>query len=201
MYINYFKRVFDFLSSIAGLLVLSPILLVLIIFNLIIYNGKPFFLQERPGKDGKLFKIVKLRTMKDFNPKDGIDIHSPKRITRSGTFIRKNSLDELFQLVNVLKGDMSLVGPRPLLIEYLPLYNNHQRKRHIVKPGITGLAQVNGRNNLSWEEKFDFDVYYVENLTFQQDLLIIGKTIIKVFSKEDVNRGEETIMPLFKGDS
>ncbi len=138
--------------------------------------------------------------MRDLKPESDIDVHSPKRITKVGSFIRKYSLDELLQLVNVFTGDMSLVGPRPLLIEYLPLYNEEQRKRHAVRPGITGWAQINGRNALSWNEKFKFDTWYVAHVSFTLDAVIIFRTVLKVFRKEGVNQGEETIMPVWTGN-
>jgi len=199
-YASFLKRILDFLMSVLGLALLSPLLIVLIIILLFVNHGKPFFVQERPGRGGKLFKIIKFKTMRDLNPDADFDVHSPKRVTKIGSFIRKYSLDELLQLVNVFRGDMSLVGPRPLLIEYLPLYNEEQSKRHDVRPGITGWAQINGRNALSWSEKFKFDTWYVEHVSFTLDTVIIFKTILKVFNKEGVNQGEETIMPVWKGN-
>lgn len=149
MYHPYIKRFLDFILSLIGVTLLSPIILVLIVVLVFVNKGKPFFLQSRPGKNGKLFKIIKFKTMSDLKPEDEGNIHNVSRITKAGSFIRKYSLDELLQLINVLKGDMSLIGPRPLLIEYLPLYNETQRKRHDVRPGITGWAQVKGRNAIS----------------------------------------------------
>jgi lipopolysaccharide/colanic/teichoic acid biosynthesis glycosyltransferase len=200
LYATFLKRIIDFLLALLGLILLSPLLLVLIIILLFINRGKPFFVQERPGKGGKLFKIIKFKTMRDLDPRADRDVHSPDRVTKVGSFIRKYSLDELLQLVNVFKGDMSLVGPRPLLIEYLPLYNENQRKRHNVRPGITGWAQINGRNTLSWNEKFKFDTWYVDHVSFTLDIEILIKTVLKVFKKEGVNQGEEIIMPVWKGN-
>ncbi|GAA4274207.1 sugar transferase [Aquimarina gracilis] len=200
MYNPYIKRVFDFFLSFFGILVLLPIIVVLVLMLIIVNRGKPFFLQNRPGKNGKLFKIIKFKTMADLKSKDD-DVHSVSRITKAGAFIRKYSLDEILQLINVLKGDMSLIGPRPLLVEYLPLYNETQKKRHNVRPGITGWAQIKGRNTISWEKKFEYDVWYVENLTFLLDINILFLTIKKVIKKEGVNVDQNTIMPAWKGNN
>jgi len=200
MYQSIFKNIFDVIATFFGLLLLSPFLVLIITLLLFTNNGKPFFLQSRPGKNGKIFKIIKFKTMKDLPSESTIDVHSPKRITKIGGFIRKYSLDEILQLVNVLKGDMSLVGPRPLLVEYLPLYNSEQIKRHNVKPGITGWAQINGRNELSWEKKFEYDIWYVNHLSCFIDVKILLKTFIKVFKKEGVTQGEEVIMPVWNGN-
>ncbi|WP_445384790.1 sugar transferase [Robiginitalea sp. IMCC44478] len=201
MYKNLFKKILDRLSALVLLSVLSPLLLILIALLWYVNNGSPFFLQTRPGKHGRKFRIIKFKTMRDIPEGSEIDIHSLKRVTPLGAFIRKYSLDEILQLINVLKGDMSLVGPRPLLLEYLPLYNEEQSKRHNVLPGITGWAQVNGRNTISWDEKFKLDVWYVENISFILDMEIIYKTILKVFHKADINQGEETTMPVWKGNN
>ena len=186
MYKNFVKRIADFLASLSALLLLSPIIIVLIIWLMFANNGKPFFFQKRPGKNGKIFTIMKFKTMNDKKDRNGELLPAAQRVTKIGEFIRNTSLDELLQLVNVLKGDMSIVGPRPLLIDYLPLYNKEQARRHLVKPGITGWAQVNGRNALSFEEKFTFDVWYVDNLSFGTDLKILLKTIRKVFKRDDI---------------
>lgn len=151
------------------------------------YNGKPFFFQKRPGKNAKIFTIIKFKTMKDPKDKGGELIHQAQRITKIGAFVRKTSLDELLQLINVLKGDMSIVGPRPLLIDYLPLYNKEQARRHLVKPGITGWAQVNGRNTLTMVERFPLDVWYVDHISFSTDLKILLKTIQKVFNRDAIS--------------
>ncbi|MEM8937779.1 MAG: sugar transferase [Bacteroidota bacterium] len=199
MYKTIFKRVFDLIFSISLFLIASPIFFLVTIILLIVNKGNPFFFQKRPGKNERIFTIIKFKTMRDYNPNIHKDEHDLKRVTRIGSFIRKYSLDEIPQLLNVIIGDMSFVGPRPLLVSYLPLYNDFQAKRHLVRPGITGLAQVNGRNAISWEEKFRFDVSYVENLTLQLDVEIFIKTIKKVLLKEDISVNEETTMEEFKG--
>lgn len=201
MYHNFFKHFLDFVLSAIGLLLLSPIILMIIICLSFANKGKPFFLQRRPGKNQKIFSIIKFKSMNDKKDANGNLLPFDQRITKVGAFIRKYSLDEIPQLINVLKGDMSLIGPRPLLIEYLPLYNDFQKKRHLVKPGITGWAQVNGRNAISWEQKFAFDVWYVENLSFKLDLKIIFLTIKKVVKREGVNSDEKLNMPTFTGNT
>ncbi|WP_109852905.1 sugar transferase [Aquimarina sp. AU58] len=201
MYNPYVKRLLDFVLSFLGLVMLSPIILVLVLILIVVNSGKPFFLQLRPGKNGRLFKIIKFKTMSDLRLVDKDDVHNVSRITKAGAFIRKYSLDEILQLINVLKGDMSLMGPRPLLVEYLPLYNETQKKRHDVRPGITGWAQVKGRNTISWSQKFEYDVWYVENLSFMLDIKILFLTIKKVIKKEGVNIDQNTIMPAWKGNN
>lgn len=186
MYRNFFKHILDFSVALILILVLSPILISLC---LLVYlkSGRPvIFRQRRPGKNEHLFNLLKFKTMSDETDKDGNLLADNERITSLGRFMRRTSLDELPQLFNVMKGDISLIGPRPLLPEYLPLYNKDQKRRHLVKPGITGLAQVNGRNAIKWDEKFRYDLYYVENLTFALDLKILIKTIIKVIKGADV---------------
>lgn len=163
-------------------------------------NGKPFFFQTRPGKDEQLFKIIKFKTMNDKKDADGNLLSDAERLTPIGSFVRKTSLDEIPQLLNVLKGDMSLIGPRPLLIQYLPLYNSIQKKRHDIRPGITGWAQVNGRNAISWEQKFAYDVWYVENCTFALDVKILFLTVKKVFKSEGISQEGEVTMEVFKGN-
>ncbi|MFL1895408.1 sugar transferase [Aquimarina sp. 2-A2] len=200
MYKNFFKRLFDFVAAFLGLLLISPILLISIIILFITNNGKPFFYQTRPGKNEKLFKIIKLKSMNDKKDENGELLPYKERITAIGAFVRKYSLDEIPQLFNVLKGDMSLIGPRPLLVKYLPLYNSKQKRRHEVKPGITGWAQVNGRNAISWTQKFDYDVWYVDNISFKTDLIILIKTIKKVVLKEGVNSQANLNMPVFRGN-
>lgn len=200
MYNPYLKRILDFCIALLSLIVLSPLIVVLIFLLFIANEGQPFFVQARPGKKGHIFNIIKFKTMKDLDEASLADIHSQKRVTKVGGFIRKYSLDEILQLVNVLKGDMSLIGPRPLLMDYLPLYNRVQRQRHDVRPGITGWAQINGRNALSWDEKFKFDVWYLENISFLLDMKILFGTFLKVFNKEGINKGEETIMPVWEGN-
>jgi undecaprenyl phosphate N,N'-diacetylbacillosamine 1-phosphate transferase len=199
MYQFFFKPVFDFMISLVILLVLFPIMMTL--WLLVYLNfGKPvLFTQLRPGKNEKVFRLYKFRTMTEHRDIDGELLEDINRITRFGKFLRKTSLDELPQLFNVIKGDLSLVGPRPLLVEYLPLYNETQRKRHLVKPGITGMAQVNGRNAITWEDKFILDVFYVENLSFFLDLKILFSTLITVINGSDVNNSNGAAMEKFTG--
>ena len=201
MYYPYLKRLIDFIAALAGILLLSPVILILIILLLIANQGKPFFFQQRPGKEGRIFSIVKFKSMNDRKDEKGELLPFDQRITKTGAFIRKYSLDEIPQLFNVLKGDMSLVGPRPLLVKYLPLYSDFQKRRHDVKPGITGWAQVNGRNTISWDEKFKLDVWYTENVSLKTDIKIILLTIKKVLFKEDINSGENINMPTFTGNN
>ena len=186
MYNNYFKRIIDFIASLIGLVLLFPVLAILSFLLTVANKGKPFFFQIRPGKHEKLFNIIKFKTMTDAKDVHGNLLPDNQRLTRVGSFVRKNSLDEIPQLFNVLKGEMSLIGPRPLLPEYLPLYNDIQKKRHQVCPGITGWAQVNGRNSIDWEEKFILDVYYVNNFSFAMDLKVLFLTIKKVLLREGV---------------
>lgn len=200
MYKSFFKRLFDFFAALIGLLLLSPIMLVATIGLFFANNGKPFFFQTRPGKDEQLFKIIKFKTMNDKKDADGNLLSDAERLTPIGSFVRKTSLDEIPQLLNVLKGDMSLIGPRPLLIQYLPLYNSIQKKRHDIRPGITGWAQVNGRNAISWEQKFAYDVWYVENCTFALDVKILFLTVKKVFKSEGISQEGEVTMEVFKGN-
>tara|TARA_B110000027_G_scaffold82366_1_gene87531 strand:+ start:2722 stop:3333 length:612 start_codon:yes stop_codon:yes gene_type:complete len=186
MYNNYFKRIIDFIASLIGLVLLFPFLAILSFLLTLANKGKPFFFQIRPGKHEKLFNIIKFKTMTDAKDVHGNLLPDNQRLTRVGSFVRKTSLDEIPQLFNVLKGEMSLIGPRPLLSEYLPLYNDIQKKRHQVCPGITGWAQVNGRNSIDWEEKFILDVYYVNNFSFAMDLKVLFLTIKKVLLREGV---------------
>lgn len=200
MYRVFVKRVFDFIVALTGLLIISPVFIVFFIALAIANEGKPFFLQKRPGKSGKIFTIIKFKTMNDKTDSKGNLLSDAERLTAVGSFVRKTSLDEIPQLINVLKGDMSLIGPRPLLVQYLPLYNEHQARRHEVRPGITGWAQVNGRNAISWNQKFDYDVWYVENISFILDCKIFFLTAKKVFIREGVSAdGHVTIEP-FKGN-
>ncbi|MBU3822300.1 sugar transferase [Flavobacteriaceae bacterium XHP0103] len=201
MYKFFFKRILDFLISLIGLILLSPLIVTLIILLLFANKGKPFFFQKRPGKNAKTFTIIKFKTMKDPKNNESELINQVQRITKIGAIIRKTSLDELLQLVNVLKGDMSLIGPRPLLIEYLPLYNKEQARRHMVKPGITGWAQVNGRTALSWDERFALDVWYVDHLSFKTDLRILLKTIQKIFNREEMSSIEFDSFSRWKGNT
>lgn len=201
MYKIAFKRIIDIVFSVAGLCLFSPIFLLIAILLFFANKGKLFFLQERPGKNGEIFKIIKFKTMNDKKDSDGNLLHDAKRLTKTGVFLRKTSLDEIPQLINVVTGKMSLVGPRPLLPEYLPLYSNFQNKRHLVKPGITGWAQVNGRNAISWEEKFNYDVWYVNNISFSVDVKILLLTFKKVFLREGINSKGQVTTEAFKGNS
>lgn len=186
MYAKYIKRMLDFLLSLCALLVLSPVLLILTVLGACKMKGNPFFTQLRPGKDEKIFRLIKFRTMTCEKDKNGELLPDEQRLTKYGKILRSTSLDELPELINILKGDMSIVGPRPLLEEYLPYYTSEEKHRHDVRPGLTGLAQVNGRNNLTWEEKFRFDLEYVNNISFRMDMSVVVKTVGKVFKRSDV---------------
>lgn len=206
MYRKYFKRLIDFFVSLLALICLSPILLVVTIWLHFANKGAgAFFLQERPGKDGKIFKIIKFKTMNERKDENGKLLPDLQRITSVGRFVRKTSLDELPQLFNVLKGDMALIGPRPLLVKYLPLYSPEQARRHEVRPGISGWAQCHGRNSLTWGEKFKLDVWYVDHCSFKTDMKVIFTTIKKVLKREDItseNVGEQRItMQEFNGNN
>ena len=197
---KFFKRLFDIVASASGLIFLSPVFLILL--YLIRKNlGEPvFFTQERPGKDGKPFKMIKFRSMRDAVDKDGNPLPDSERLTPFGKKLRATSLDELPELWNVLKGEMSLVGPRPLLMSYLPLYNEFQNRRHEMRPGVTGWAQVNGRNALSWDEKFAHDIWYIDHYSFWLDMKILFLTVKKVFIKEGISAEGEATMPYFTGN-
>jgi len=196
MYKDFFKRLLDFTAALIGLLLLSPILIIVSIGLFFANSGKPFFFQARPGKGGKIFRIVKFKTMNDKKDAAGNLLSDAERLTPIGAFVRKTSLDEIPQLINVLKGDMSLIGPRPLLVQYLPLYSAEQARRHDVRPGITGWAQVNGRNAISWKQKFAYDVWYVDHISFLLDVKIFFLTIKKVFVREGISAdGHVTITP------
>jgi undecaprenyl phosphate N,N'-diacetylbacillosamine 1-phosphate transferase len=200
MYKFFIKRTLDLIIAFVGLVIVSPILLIISIGLYFANNGKPFFFQLRPGKNAKLFKIIKFKTMNDKKDKDGNLLADAQRLTTIGAFVRKTSLDELPQLLNVLKGEMSLIGPRPLLPEYLPLYSELQNRRHDLRPGITGWAQVNGRNAISWSQKFEYDVWYVDNMSFVLDIKIIVKTLLKVIKSEGINSADSVTMGVFKGN-
>ena len=193
------KRFLDFVFAMVALILALPFLILIVVFLLVANQGKPFFFQSRPGKNGKLFKVIKFKTMNEKKNEKGELLPPAQRITPIGRFIRATSLDEIPQLINVLKGDMSLVGPRPLRVEYLPHYSAFQARRHEVKPGITGWAQVKGRNTLSWEVKFELDVWYVDNRSFLLDLKILFLTVWKVIKKDDVNQSAQATMKPFKG--
>lgn len=199
MYIHFFKRILDFLLAGLGFIILFPIFFIITIVLLFTNNGKPFFLHARPGKNEVIFQVIKFKSMNDKKDDNDEFLDFQLRVTKFGNFIRKYSLDEIPQLLNVLKGDMSLIGPRPLLVQYLPLYDQKQKQRHQVKPGITGWAQVNGRNAISWEQKFEYDVWYVKNISVLIDLKIIFLTIKKVLFKEGVNNSDNLNMTTFTG--
>lgn len=200
MYKNILKPIFDYTFSFLLILILSPLLLLLIILLYFFNQKNVFFLQSRPGKNERVFRIIKFKTMTDEKDQQGNLLPDEKRLTKMGKFVRKTSLDELPQLFNVLKGDMSFIGPRPLLVSYLTLYNDEQKKRHHIKPGITGWAQVNGRNAITWEQKFIFDVFYVNNISFTLDLKIFLLTIKKVLKSEGINTIGVATTESFKGN-
>lgn len=199
MYKYFFKNIFDLLFATIAFILLLPFFISVFISLFIANQGKPFFFQMRPGKNNKLFKIIKFKTMNDKKAPDGSLLPDVQRLTKVGEFVRKTSLDEIPQLLNVILGDMSLVGPRPLLPEYLSLYTEEQAKRHLVKPGITGWAQVNGRNAISWDQKFIFDVWYVNSISFFLDLRILWLTVKKVIVKEGISSNSSVTMEKFKG--
>ncbi|MBS1516012.1 MAG: sugar transferase [Bacteroidetes bacterium] len=201
MYKHFFKRVIDFIVSLTVLVVFSPVTIILTIILFFVNKGNPFFTQDRPGKNEKKIKIIKFKSMLDKRDEKGNLLPDVQRMTKVGIFIRKFSLDELPQLINVLTGSMSLVGPRPLLFKYIPLYNAEQRRRHDVMPGITGWAQVNGRNSIEWNAKFKYDVYYVDNLSFALDMKILFMTFKKVLVREGINQSEERPMMPFTGNN
>lgn len=199
MYAKFIKRPLDFTLSLLALIVLSPVLIILIVMGAIGMKGNPFFTQLRPGKNEKIFKLIKFRTMTNEKDADGNLLPDEKRLNKYGKFLRSTSLDELPELLNILKGDMSIVGPRPLLVQYLPLYNERQKRRHEVRPGLTGFAQINGRNTVTWEQKFEDDVTYIENITFFGDMKIIFKTAISVLKREGISQENNATMEEFKG--
>jgi len=199
VYAVYLKPVIDFIVALVMFLVLSPLFVVVVVLLAIANSGRPFFFQRRPGKNGKIFTVIKFKTMNDRKGTNGQLLPDAERLTPVGKWVRKTSLDEVPQLLNVLKGDMSIIGPRPLLEEYLPLYNETQKKRHQVRPGITGWAQVNGRNTISWEQKFDYDVWYVNNLSFALDFKILLLTFRNVARSEGISAENAATMDKFKG--
>lgn len=201
MYKNYIKRILDILVALVGLLILSPIFILVTIALYFANQGKPFFFQARPGKDERIFKIIKFKSMNDKKDANGNLLPDAERLTKVGNFVRKTSLDEIPQLINVLKGDMSLIGPRPLLVQYLPLYNEEQKRRHDVRPGITGWAQVNGRNAISWKQKFEYDVWYVDNINLLLDIKILFLTVKKVFVREGISQDGQATAEVFKGNN
>ena len=201
MYSKFFKRLIDLLASVLGLILVLPVFILITVFLYFVNGGKPFFIQRRPGLNGKIFKIIKFKTMNDKKDLNGNLLPDEKRLTAIGKFVRKTSLDEIPQLINVFIGEMSLVGPRPLLPEYLELYSEEQAKRHNVKPGITGWAQVNGRNAISWREKLALDVWYVEHIGFVLDIKILIKTVVKVIKSEDINTKGKATTEAFNGNN
>ena len=197
MYAKYIKRILDFILSLLALIVLSPIMLILYILVRIKLGSPAIFKQKRPGKDEKIFTLYKFRTMTDERDENGKLLPDEIRLTKFGKFLRSTSLDELPELVNILKGDMAIVGPRPLLVEYLEFYNDEQKHRHDVRPGLTGLAQVSGRNTITWEDKFNKDIEYINNITLIEDAKIILKTVVKVFKREGISQQGEATMERF----
>ena len=201
MYKHFFKRIIDFILSLIGFIIISPIFIVVWIWLTIANKGAgALFFQERPGKDEKIFKVIKFKTMTDERDASGNLLPDAERLTKVGKFVRSTSLDEIPQLLNVIKGDMSLIGPRPLLVQYLPLYSDFQKRRHKVRPGITGWAQINGRNAISWKQKFEYDVWYVDNISLSLDFKILLKTIQKVFKREGISSYTSATMEPFKGN-
>ena len=199
MYAKYFKRVIDFFIRLIGIFVLSPVLLLLMLLGAVFMGGNPFFTQERPGKDEKIFKLIKFRTMDNRKDKDGNLLPDEVRLNKYGRFLRSTSLDELPELINILKGDMAIVGPRPLLVRYLERYNEEQHHRHDVRPGLTGYAQAHGRNAISWEDKFAMDVWYTKHITFLGDIKILIDTVMVVFKRSGVSSETSATMEEFMG--
>jgi undecaprenyl phosphate N,N'-diacetylbacillosamine 1-phosphate transferase len=200
MYKNIIKPIFDFIFALVGLLFFMPVFILVYILLKFANHGDAFFFQLRPGKNGNIFKIIKFKTMSEAKDANGNLLSDGERLTKIGAFVRKTSLDEIPQLLNVLKGDMSLIGPRPLLTQYLHLYNDFQNRRHEVKPGITGWAQVNGRNAISWDKKFELDVWYVDHCSFFVDIKILFKTVLKVVKKEGINAADAATIEPFNGE-
>ena len=199
MYKTFIKRKIDFIAALFCLVILSPLFILITIGLFFANQGKPFFFQVRPGKDVRLFRIIKFKTMNDKKDFQGNLLSDAERMTKIGSFVRKTSLDEIPQLLNVIKGDMSLIGPRPLLVQYLHLYSDFQNRRHEVKPGITGWAQVNGRNAIDWDKKFELDVWYVDHISFVLDIKIFFKTIQKVIQSEGINAVDAATIEPFNG--
>jgi len=200
MYKSFFKPLFDFIFSLLGLMLLSPLFIIVTVGLYFANNGKPFFFQLRPWIHGKFFSIIKFKTMNDKKDLEGNLLSDGERLTKIGKFVRKTSIDEIPQLINVVKGDMSIIGPRPLLPEYMLLYNENQKRRHEIKPGITGWAQVNGRNAISWQQKFEFDVWYVDHISLWLDLKIVFLTVKKVIIREGINSQGQITTEAFKGN-
>lgn len=201
MYVRFIKRFLDFIFSLSAVVLLSPLLLVLILFGTILMGGNPFFFQERPGRKEKIFKLVKFRSMNNKKDKQGNLLSDGERLNAYGRFLRSTSLDELPELFNIIKGDMSIVGPRPLLVKYLDLYNTEQHHRHDVRPGLTGYAQAHGRNSVSWEDKFAMDVWYTKHISFRGDVKIIWDTIKSVLKREGISSDTSITMEEFMGST
>ena len=201
MYRYFVKRLLDLILSLAGLIVLSPLFILIMLILLFVNQGKPFFMQRRVGKKGRIFNVVKFRTMIDKKDENGDLLPDKDRLTSFGEFIRRTSLDEIPQLLNVIAGNMSLVGPRPLLVDYLSLYSEEQARRHDVLPGITGWAQIHGRNTISWKRKFEYDIWYVDHISFILDMKILFITFVKVFQQDGINASSNTTMPFFDGSN
>ncbi len=200
LYERFFKRLLDIVLSLVALIILSPLLLIVALVVRVALGSPVLFIQERPGKDESLFKLYKFRSMTNDCDKEGHPLPDKHRLTKVGKFIRSLSIDELPSLWNVLKGDMSIIGPRPLLVEYLPLYNSKQKRRHEVRPGLSGLAQVEGRNAISWNQKFELDIKYIDNISFVFDLVLVLKTIKKVLNRSGISSNTSVTMEKFKGD-
>jgi Sugar transferases involved in lipopolysaccharide synthesis len=201
MYRYFVKRLLDLILSLAGLIVLSPLFILIMLILLFVNQGKPFFMQRRVEKKGRIFNVVKFRTMIDKKDENGDLLPDKDRLTSFGEFIRRTSLDEIPQLLNVIAGNMSLVGPRPLLVDYLSLYSEEQARRHDVLPGITGWAQIHGRNTISWKRKFEYDIWYVDHISFILDMKILFITFVKVFQQDGINASSNTTMPFFNGNN
>lgn len=199
IYAKIVKRILDFVLSFLAIVILSPFIIIFSLIGAVLMRGNPFFIQERPGKNEKIFKLIKFRTMTNRKDRNGNLLPDEQRLTGYGKFLRSTSIDEVLEIINILKGDMSIIGPRPLLVKYLPLYNEYQQHRHDVRPGLTGYAQVHGRNTVSWEEKFDMDVKYVQHITFMGDLKILLETVIKVLKREGISSETSATMEEFKG--
>lgn len=201
IYRRFFKRPMDFILSLIAIIILSPVMLIVALLVRVKLGSPVLFKQKRPGLNERIFTIYKFRTMTDRRDENGEMLPDEVRLTKFGKFLRSTSLDELPELINIIKGDMSIIGPRPLLVQYLPLYNDHQKRRHEVRPGLSGLAQINGRNSISWEDKFDLDVQYVDNVSLIGDCKIIFLTFKKVFARENINSETAATMDTFKGNS
>ena len=201
LYAKFVKRILDFVLSLLAVVVLSPFIVLFSLIGAVLMYGNPFFIQERPGRNEKIFKLIKFRTMTNKTDREGKLLPDEQRLTRYGKFLRSTSIDEIPELINILKGDMSIIGPRPLLVKYLPLYNDYQKHRHDVRPGLTGYAQVHGRNALSWQQKFELDINYVENITFIGDLKILAETVTKVIKREGISSETSVTMEEFKGNT